>query len=82
MDSCHPAEIYLTEDHHVQNFCNGIRLERSTEGGKEVCLPLVLEEAEVVEDRPIRAETRMKVLIILRQQHRKSPDLQSLVETL
>ncbi len=82
MDSCHPAEIYLTEDHRVQNFCNGIRLERSTEGEKEVCLPLALEEVEVAEDRPIRAETRMRVLIILRQPHRKSPDLQGLVETL
>ncbi len=49
---------------------------------KEECLPLVLEEVEVAEDRPIRAETRMRVLIILRQQHRKSPDMQSLVETL
>ena len=82
MDSCHPAEIHLTEDHRVQNFCNGIRVERSTEGEKEDHPPLVLEEVEVAEDRPARAETKMKVLIILRQQHRKSPDLQSLVETL
>ena len=82
MDSCHPAEIYLTEDHRVLNFYHGIRQERSTEGEKEVCLPLVLEEVEVAEDRPIRAEMRMKVLIILRQLHRKSPDLTGLVETL
>ena len=82
MDFCHPAEIHLTEDHHVQNFCNGIRFERSTEGQKEDLLPLVLEEVEVAEDRPARAETKMRVQIILRQQHRKSPDLQSLVETL
>ncbi len=82
MGLCHPAEIHQTEDHRVQNFCNGILFERSTEGEKEECLPLVLEEVEVAEDRPVRAETRMKFLIILRQQHRKSPDLQSLVETL
>jgi hypothetical protein len=82
MDLCHLEEIRLTEDHHVQNFCNGIWFERSTEGEKEVCLPLALEEVEVAEDRPARAETRMKVLIILRQRHRKSPDLTSLVETL
>ncbi len=82
MDSCHPAEIYLTEDHRVLNFCNGIRHERSTEGEKEVCLPLVLEEVEVAEDRPIRAEMRTKVPTTLHQLHRKSPDLISLVEML
>ena len=82
MDSCLQAEIYLTEDHRVLNFCNGIRHARSIEGEKEVCLPLVLEEVEVAEDRPIRAEMRMKVPITLRQLHRKSPDLTSLVETL
>ena len=82
MDLCHLEEIHLTEDHRVQNFCNGIRFERSTEGEKEDLLPLVLEEVEVAEDRPARAETKMRVQIILRQRHRKSPDLQSLVETL
>ena len=82
MGLCHPAEIHQTEDHRAPNFCNGIQHERSTEGEKEDHLPLVWEEVEVAEDRPARAETRMKVLIILRQRHRKSPDLQSLVETL
>ncbi len=82
MDSGHLEEIHLTEDHRVQNFCNGIRFERSTEGEKEDHHPLVLEEVEVAEDRPARAETKMKVQIILGQRHRKSPDLQSLVETL
>jgi hypothetical protein len=82
MGLCHPAEIHQTEDHRVPNFCNGIQYERSIEGEKVVCLPLVLEEVEVAEDRPIRAEMRMKVPITLRQLHRKSPDLTSLVETL
>ena len=83
MGLCHPAEIHQTEDHRVPNFCNGIQYERSIEGEKEECLPLALEEAEVAEDhRPIRAEMRMRVLIILHRQHRKSPDLQSLVEML
>ena len=82
MDVCRLDQNHLTGDHRVPNFCNEIRFERSTEGGKEDHLPLVLEEVEAAEDRPARAETRMKVLIILRQRHRKSPDLQSLVETL
>ena len=82
MGSCHPAEIHQTEDQSVPNFCNGIQLERSIEGEKVVCLPLALEEVEVAEDRPIRAEMRMKVPTTLHQLHRKSPDLTSLVETL
>ena len=82
MDICHLEEIHLTEDHRVQNFCNGIRFERSTEGEKEDLLLLVLEEVEVVEERPVRAEAKMRVQTILRQRHHKSPDLQSLVEML
>ena len=82
MDICRPEQNHLTGDHRVPNFYNGIRFERSTEGEKENLLLLVLEEVEVVEERPVRAEAKMRVQIILRQRHRKSPDLQNLVEML
>ena len=82
MGTCHPATIHQTEDQSDLSFCSGIQLGRSIEEEKVVCLPLVLEEVVVAEDRPIRAEMRMKVPTTLHQLHRKSPDLTSLVETL
>ena len=81
MDICHLDQNHLGGDHRAPNFYNGIQSERNTEGERENLLLLVLEEVVVVEDRPDRAEAKMKVQTILRLRHRKSPDRQNLVET-
>ena len=79
-------DIYHLDRNHLggpraPNFYNGIQLEENIEGEREKFLLLVLEEVVVVEDRPNRAEAMTEVQTTLRQQHRKSPDRQNLVET-
>jgi hypothetical protein len=75
MDSCHSEEIHQTGGQPLPNFCNGIQYGRSTRRKRELLPRALEEEVEEVEDhRPIRAETKKRVLITLHQQHRRSPD--------
>ena len=83
MDSCHSKETHQTEGQRVPNFCNGIQCGRSTRRKRELLPRALEEEVEELEDhRPIRAETKTRVLITLHRQHRQSPDLTGLDATL